>query len=382
MNVSEPEPLVAAREKRERWQSLDALRGFDMLFILGVDGFFIALAKALPWAIFVLLAQQMQHAVWHGFRFYDLIFPLFIFVSGAALVLSEKNLRTTHWEKRWPIYRKAMVRLLILCVLGVFYNHGWGTGLPTSLDEVRFASVLQRIGVAWFFTAMIVWHLSLRWQIGIAAAIAVLYAILQCVNAQPGGAPFDFSLVGSFNTYIDSLFLFGASYKNLPLDPEGVFSHIPAIINGLAGYWCARYIKRSEWHIGVLLRLVICAAIVLALGFILHAWYPINKTLWTIPFVLVSVGASMVLLLLFYVLIDVWQWRRWCLPFIWVGVNAIAIYMLTSLMNWSFVAKSLFGQWLSMLDKVWQMPVLMLIIVALQLMLLRWMYRKGVFIHL
>ena len=132
-------------------------------------------------------------------------------------------------------YRKAGKRLLLLCLLGILYNHGWGTGMPMALDEIRYASVLGRIAIAWFFCAMLVWHTSLRTQIITAAAILVGYWLLLCFVPVPGGSAGDLSAAGSWNAWFDAHLLPGISYQNRVVDPEGVLSNIPAIVNALMG---------------------------------------------------------------------------------------------------------------------------------------------------
>lgn len=118
------------KQNKVRLKSLDALRGFDMFWILGGEAIFAALIVLTGWGGLHWFDKQMHHSTWHGFTFYDLIFPLFIFLSGVALGLSPKRLDKLPMHQRMPLYKHAVKRLLLLLLLGVIYNHGWGTGAP------------------------------------------------------------------------------------------------------------------------------------------------------------------------------------------------------------------------------------------------------------
>ena len=169
--------MTTTQPTRKRLASLDALRGMDMFWILGGQSLFAALFVLTGWTGWKVFEAHTVHSVWHGFTFYDLIFPLFIFLSGVAMGLAPKRIDHLPFDERKVYYRKAGKRLLLLCLLGILYNHGWGTGMPMALDEIRYVSVLGRIAIAWFFCAMLVWHTSLRTQIITAGAILVLSLI-------------------------------------------------------------------------------------------------------------------------------------------------------------------------------------------------------------
>lgn len=236
---------------KPRLMSLDALRGFDMFWILGGEKLFIALFALTGWSFWQLADAEMHHSEWHGFTFYDLIFPLFIFLSGVALGLSPKRLDKLAPAERNPIYRHAVKRLFLLLALGVLYNHGWGTGIPAHSDEVRYASVLGRIAFAWFFAALLVWHTSLRTQIATALAILFGYAAIQLWLPVPGGQAGVLTPSGSINAWVDTHFLPGITYQHRPYDPEGILSTLPAIVNALMGVFVGRFIvkpdARGDW---------------------------------------------------------------------------------------------------------------------------------------
>lgn len=197
------------KKTKKRLASLDALRGFDMFWILGGEKVFAALFVLTGWAGWKVAESQTLHSQWHGFTFYDLIFPLFIFLSGVAMGLSPKRIDHLPFVDRKPIYIKAFKRLLLLCFFGVLYNHGWGTGVPLNPEEVRYASVLGRIAVAWFVAAMLVWHTSFRTQMFTLAGILIGYWVWLCFIPVPGGVAGDLSAggAGSWNAWFDTNFI-------------------------------------------------------------------------------------------------------------------------------------------------------------------------------
>ncbi len=383
---------ITARESKpikKRLMSLDALRGFDMFWILGGEGLFVALLLLTGWSGWQWFDGQMHHSQWHGFTFYDVIFPLFIFLSGVALGLSPKRLDKLPLAQRMPLYRHAIKRLGLLIILGVLYNHGWGTGAPVDPEQVRYASVLARIGFAWFIGAMLVWHTSMRTQIISAITILIGYGLLQLYVPFPNGQAGQFTQAGSINAYIDTLLLPGISYQNRPLDPEGILSTIPAVVNGLIGVFVGQYLVKEQAAISKfsgewvkVISLVLFGALFLALGWQVDVVIPVNKDLWTSSFVLVTSGWSIILLAVFYSLVDVLKWQRWSFVFVVIGTNAIIIYLASSLMNWHYFAQSLFGGAVNAAPQSWQQLLAVISLLAVQWLALLWLYQRKIFIRI
>ncbi|EKE77163.1 transmembrane glucosamine N-acetyltransferase NagX [Gallaecimonas xiamenensis] len=356
----------------QRLLCVDALRGFDMFWILGGELLFAALFTWTGAGIWHSLAGQMAHSDWHGLTAYDGIFPLFIFLSGVTLGLADKRASALGGGARRALYRSALRRLLLLLLLGVLYNHGWGTGLPGHWDEVRYASVLGRIGLAWFVAAMLVWHCRPKvWQ-GVALAILLGYwALLAGHLDNPAATP---------NAWVDGHWLPGIHYRQMPADPEGLLSTLPAVVNALLGVVAGGLLRspRQPWSKAVLLAALGLG--LLALGYLWSLVFPLNKTLWTSSFVLVTSGWSALLLALFYVLIDLLRLRWLGLAFAVIGANAIAIYLASSLVDWPYVAASLFGQWLAALGPSAQPLGAALALLAVQWLVLAWLYKRQIFI--
>ena len=382
--VNAQDAAAKKSQSKPRLMSLDALRGFDMFWILGGEALFGALLILTGWAGWQWGDTQMHHSEWNGFRFYDLIFPLFIFLSGVALGLSPKRLDKLPMHERMPVYRHGIKRLFLLLLLGILYNHGWGTGAPVDPEKVRYASVLGRIAFAWFFAALLVWHTSLRTQVLVALGILVAYGAVQLWLPFPGGQAGVLSPTESINAYVDSLLLPGVSYQGRTPDPEGVLSTLPAVVNALAGVFVGHFIVKShpkgEWaKVGLL---SVAGGVCLALGWLLDGVIPVNKELWTSSFVLVTSGWSMLLLALFYALVDVLKWQKLAFIFVVIGTNAIIIYLASSLVDWKYIAQSVFGGVIAALPENAQPLAAVIGLLTVQWLVLYWMYRRNIFVRI
>jgi predicted acyltransferase len=370
------------KPSKKRLASLDALRGMDMFWILGGQSIFAALFVLTGWTGWQVFEAHTLHSAWHGFTFYDLIFPLFIFLSGVAMGLAPKRIDHLPWQERKVFYAKALKRLLLLCGLGVMYNHGWGTGIPLAFDEIRYASVLGRIAIAWFFCAMLVWHTSIRTQLFTAIALLLGYWILMCFIPVPGGNAGDLSAQGSWNAWFDSHFLPGISYQNRAVDPEGVLSSLPAIVNAMFGVFAGQLIARAskvgEWQTAGIL--FVAGVVSVCLGWLWNLQCPVNKELWTSSFVLVTVGWSAILLAVFYAVVDILNGQKLAYPFVIIGANSIIIYLASSLVNWEFISHSVFGGFIAAAATDWQPLIGVVALLLVQMLLLHWMYKRKIFV--
>jgi predicted acyltransferase len=369
------------KQKLERILSVDALRGFDMIWILGAEGIFAALFAITGWPWLQSLAMQMQHSDWHGITAYDLIFPLFIFLAGVSLGISAKPMNQYPLEKRQQLILGSFKRLSLLILLGVLYNHAWGVGVPLQIEEVRFASVLGRIAVAWFVSAMLCWYVSEKIQWLIAGSILLGYWVLLTYIEISGFGGGDYSASGAINAWFDAKLLPGVSYQGLAIDPEGVLSNITSIVNALAGVFVGRMmIKNIEKPVKLISKLLMLAVVCLMLGEAWHSIFPINKTLWTSSFVLVSVGYSVLLLVIFYYLFDVLKLTQLAKFFAVIGCNSIIIYLASSVVNWQYINNSLFGGLFVFFENGWGTLISIVAMVFLQWLFLYWLYKRKIFI--
>lgn len=367
--------------EKTRWLSLDAARGFAMFWIIGADALILALRDASPSPFWRAFAAQMEHSAWHGLRFYDLIFPIFMFVAGLGAGLFTPSLDGVAQPERRARYARALRRFALLVALGIVYNHGWGTGMPLALDQIRYASVLGRIGFAWLVTTLLVWHCAWRTRALAAGLILAGYYLLQCWFPVPGVGAGVLTPEGSLNTYIDHHFLPGITYRHRPYDPEGLFSDLSAVFNCLSGALVARYLVARPERSAAMILIGIGGVGILA-AWLWNLGYPINKELWTASFALASSAIACVLFGLVHGLSGLRAGRAALLPFVVIGSNALPIYLSTSLMDWSFVSRSLFGGMAARVEAPWQPVVIATGVLAIELVVLTWMYRRRLFLKI
>ena len=332
----------------DRLLSLDALRGFDMLFIMGLSAMITSLCKAFGFDDGCWLGQQMSHVEWHGFTQHDTIFPLFLFIAGVALPFSCAKMRDKGWNPS-RICCKIAWRAFALVMIGMIYNGLFNKGF----SEVRWASVLGRIGLAWAFAALLYLAFSLRMRISVATGLLIGYwAIMRYAGVPdvPDGAD-PWSVEWNFAAYVDKLLLPNATKG----DPEGLLSTLPAVVTAMLGMFTGEFVRwKGRFGGGAkTLAMLVAAAIMLAVGLMWSNWMPINKKLWTSTFVLVAGAYSLALFAVFYWIVDVKMWRRWTFFFRVVGMNAITVYLLQRIVDFDAVSKFFVGGVARLLPSAW-----------------------------
>lgn len=340
----------------QRLMSLDALRGFDMFWILGADALAAALHNLSSNPVTGLLSAQLEHAEWQGFHFEDLIFPLFVFMMGVSTVFSLTKIMAT--EGRGAAVRRVLRRGIILFVLGLFFYGGFSHPWP----NMRLMGVLNRIALCYTFGGLFFIFFRLRTLIAIACALLLGYWTMMAlipfpdVRPVPGGDTVITKEAGYTNVmqlnmasttmlrgtyiqgvnlanYVDQKYLPGRGWDGT-YDPEGCLSTIPAIVTGLLGIFAGLLIKNKEvpdikkvwWLLGA----GVASAV---LGWTWSIEFPVIKKIWTSSYVLVAGGYSAILLGIFFWIVDVKQWRAWCQPFVWVGMNPITLYVANELVE-------------------------------------------------
>lgn len=333
-------------EKSQRLQSLDALRGFDMFFILGDGALFFALYTLFPNPFFGFIARQMNHVAWNGFAFFDMIFPLFLFIAGISFPFSLAKQRGNGVTDR-SIYKNIICRGLTLVVLGFIYN-----GLLSfDFEQMRYASVLGRIGLAWMFAALIFVNTRPLTRWGIVGAILLGYwLLLAFVPVPDAGGKGIFTLKGNLVGYVDRMCLPGRLHLGV-FDPEGILSTIPAIATALLGMFAGEMMKTEKTPQKKTVYLVAGGVALVGMGVIWNLFFPINKNLWTSSFVCLVGGLSALLFALFYYIIDVLKCRSWTTFFTVIGVNSISIYMAQEIINFTQIRNFFLGGCIDLLPE-------------------------------
>ncbi|MFB3387062.1 acyltransferase family protein [Flavobacterium sp. LAR06] len=370
--------------------SLDALRGFVMFWIMSGEHVIHTLAKAAPIPVFIWMSSQLHHAEWNGITFYDMIFPVFLFVAGVSMPYSfEKKMEMAGVKtpqelpsnEKKKIYLSMLRRTCILLVLGFVVN---GLLRFEGFDHTRFASVLGRIGLAWFFAGIIYLNFDLKkqliWFFGILIGY---YAAMKWIPV-PGFGAGVLTKQGSLEGYIDRLFLPGRLHSTV-YDPEGIFSTIPAIATALLGVFTGTFLKANySFSIKVKLFLMTLTAIVLIIaGLVWDINFPINKHLWTSSFVCFVGGFSILFFVFFYLIIDLFGFHKWAFPLILIGSNSILIYIAAEgLIDFKHTADYVFGGLINFTPLVWQPFFAALSVTVVQLLLLYFLYKRKWFLKI
>jgi predicted acyltransferase len=364
-------------ESKSRLLSLDALRGFDMLWIIGGSGIVNALAKNSEAGWLKALDLQMTHVTWNGFHFFDLIFPLFMFISGIAIPYSVKSALSKNPSKSKLLIR-VLKRMVILIVLGMLYNGVFKDGFANA----RYASILAQIGIAYFFASVIYTFSgsvksTIFWIAGILAGVSVM----QLFVPVPGFGPGVFTPEGSMNGYIDRLYLPGRlAYFNGIFDALGILSVISAIGITLMGIIAGKILQDknfSEYRKTGILTLI--GIVLIPIAVILSPVYPIIKVCWTTTYNLLAGGISFLLIALFYLIIDVWGYQKWSFFFRVIGMNSVFIYLFGRIVPVDEITRFFVG-WIIIPSGGYGEVIGAVAVVAAEWLLLWFMYRKKVFV--
>jgi len=304
----------------QRLYSLDALRGFDMLWIMGGAEFIVALHKWLNTDFTAALATQMEHVPWHGFHFYDIIFPLFLFLAGVSFPFSYQK-RMQQGQRRQQIVGHIVKRMVVLVLLGMLYN-----GFLSFEWPARYASVLGRIGIAYGLAALMAVYWPKKIQYAVFGSNLLLYWAVLMLVPVPGVGTGILTPDKSLVAYVDQLLLPGRFYFE-HYDPEGILSTFPAIATAQLGIFCGFILHKNSGAYRKVFQLLVLAVALIMGGLIWNLVFPINKNIWTSSFVLFAGGLSVALLTLFYLIIDVWNLKKWAFPFAVIGMNSITIYL-------------------------------------------------------
>lgn len=365
-------------DTQQRLMSLDTLRGFDMLFIMGLSSLVISVCSLFPGGAECWLAQNMEHAKWHGLTHYDTIFPLFLFIAGISWPYSYSK-QIASGAGRKDIYIKIFKRTLILIMLGIVYNGFF----KLDFENLRICSVLGRIGLAWGLAALLYVLLSTRTRIYICIAILLGYwALIAFIPAPdvPGADPL--SREGCIIGYIDRLITPGRLLSdNGRFDPEGLLSTIPAVVTAMLGMFTGEFVRNSKINGNrKTAYMLMAAAVMLVISVIWNQYFPINKKMWTSSFVLAVGAYSLAMFALFYYVIDVRKWQKWTLFFRVIGMNSITIYLAQKILNLKNVNLFFFEGLASKFPEPWEDFVLRTGYVLICWLLLYFLYKKKIFL--
>jgi predicted acyltransferase len=367
----------AVDKPARRLTSIDALRGFDMFWIVGGDDAARAIGEWWGTRGGHRFAEQFEHVEWEGFRFYDLIFPLFLFLVGVVLPFSLKEYRGQEQPKRLVLLRIAR-RVLLLFLLGLVYNNA----LQFRFETQRYAGVLQRIAICYGIAAVIFLLTKIYTRIIFFVAILLGYWAILMFVPSPDSHAGDLTKPTNLAGYIDRHYLPGTIYESFYGfgDNEGLLSTIPAVATALLGVLAGEWLisNRGRWIKAAGLEVGGVACLGLGMGW--STYFPVIKILWTSTYVLIAGGFSLLLLALFYTIIDVIGLRRWAFFFVVIGVNSITIYVASKIVRFPEISQFLFGG-AARLSGSFGPVILALGTLILEWLLLLHLYRNRIFLR-
>ncbi len=315
-------------DQQSRLLSLDAFRGATIAGMILVN-------NPGTWSA---IYPQLKHAAWNGWTFTDWIFPFFLFIVGVSMVFSFSK-RIESGASKSDLYKQVFKRAALIFLVGLFLNafpFGLMSGHNFDLATLRIPGVLQRIAVCFLIASLIYlnteWRAQLAWVIGLLA----LYWILLVSVPVPGYGAGVLEPLGSLCWYIDSNLLAGHTWSGAPapgFDPEGILSTLGAIATTLCGVLTGYWLRSSSVKPEKTAWMFVAGNILLLLGAIMDIWLPINKNMWTSSYVVFMAGWSLVCFAIFYWLIDVKGYKKWSMPFIIYGMNALAVFVLSGIVG-------------------------------------------------
>jgi len=305
-----------------RYLALDVLRGMTICFMIIVNTPGSGAESFAP----------LNHARWHGFTPTDLVFPSFLFVVGNAMAFAMGRFQTMAQS---DVLKKIFKRTAIIFLLG-FLMYWFPFVRPTEgggwhfapFSHTRIFGVLQRIGLSYGIASLMIYYLPKR-SVWILSGLFLLgyWALLYF-----GG---DYTMLGNLGTYVDKWIL-GENHmyhgEGVAFDPEGILSTIPAVVNVVIGYYSGLFIKEKGNTYETIARLMITGAALIAAAYFWDLVFPINKKLWTSPFVFYTCGLDLLILGSLIYVIEIMGRKKWTGFFEVFGKNPLSIYLLSELL--------------------------------------------------
>ncbi len=374
-NIEGEKPDVKPASKRI--VSVDALRGFDMFWIVGGQEVICAIIMLFGVGSQNLLLPQFEHTEWAGFTFWDLIFPLFIFMVGMSTVFSLNKIVIR--EGKWAAYKRIIRRFFLLYLMGIIYYGGFLNKWP----EIRMVGVLQQIAISYLFASIIFINFKLRGMIITCVSILLGYWALLSFVPVPDLGKISFTEGANWANYLDKYFLIGKKYYGGgEWDACGILSEISSISTCLLGVFAGLLIRNKSIGDKRKVTYLLGAGIIaVVFGFLWGLQMPVIKKIWSPSYVMITAGFSCILLGIFYQIVDVWKIQKWTRPFIWIGMNPITIYMAWKLIDFNNIADRFVGGNVHAIvgDRLGNL-LHALTALALGLLLLRYLYQKKIFL--
>ncbi|WP_439585803.1 acyltransferase family protein [Dyadobacter bucti] len=372
-------PIQVEKEKPSkavRLASIDALRGFDMLMISGGGAFIFLLGGKTGIDFIDAVALQFEHPEWNGFTFFDFIFPLFLFLAGTSMAFSLTGGLAKGIGKR-ELAIKIFKRMLILIILGILDKNA-----PIDIFDpanIRYGSVLGRIGLATFVGALLYMNYSWTTRLYLGVAILVLYYLALILIPVPGFGAGDLSFEGNLVGWFDRNFMPG-KLKQGTYDELALLTQFPALCLTIFGSLAGDILLASHTAGEKLKRHIILGTVGIISGLIWNSVFPINKHLWSSSFIMLTGGMAFILLAIFYWVIDVKGYKRWSFFFRVIGMNSLVIYLAVRFVDFNASSKLLFEGFYKYAPENWHEVYNALGGFLLVWLFLYFLYRNKIFV--
>ncbi len=320
-----------------RVTSVDALRGFDMFWIIGAEAVFRTLDHVINAGGTGFMTTQLTHVEWTGFRFYDIIMPLFLFIVGVAMPFSFRK-RLGRVQSRAAMWPHIIKRVIILWILGMAVQ---GNLLDYDCARVKFYSnTLQAIASGYLIASLLILYSRISWQVIGTVLLMIAYWVILTFAPVPGFGSGVITPDGNFAIYLDKLLLGkfqdGTTYS-------WIVSSLNFGATTMLGVFCGYLLQSELKTIRKVVLLTGSAIALIALGKLWGIWHPSVKHIWTSSFVLISGGLCMLLLALFLWLVDHLDMKKGFMFFTIIGMNAIFAYCASHLFDFRLVADVFVG---------------------------------------
>ena len=363
---------------KQRIASLDVMRGFSMFWLIGGAAFIQAIATHFPSDITTGLAEQMTHARWRGIKFYDLIFPLFIFTSGATIPLTVWRGEESGKSRR-KLALTALKRAAILIFIGVIYNE-W---LNHDFSNPRFCSVLGQIGASYligFFIYLV--NPSSKKLLAAFTGILLIIGMLQLLPPEASLSK-NINPSNNINSWID-LTLTPGRLLEKNYDPEGLLNWISAASICLLGAWTSKQVnKPREGKKGQidqsLLIPAVAGVILIATGLAMDGFYPIIKRIWTASYTTTAGGICILLFLSIHIVADRKKRTKPFFIFTVIGANSLIAYTSQQLFNYPQFTRSAGNHLAAIVNSKSSLPGVLLTMLS-TLCLLYWLHKKRIYL--
>jgi predicted acyltransferase len=359
----------------QRIVAVDALRGFDLFWIIGAEAILKSLDRILHTPATGFISTQLNHVTWTGFRFYDLIMPLFLFIVGVSMPFSFRK-RIEKGSTTASLWLHITKRVILLWILGMAVQ---GNLLGFSWSNIKFYSnTLQAIASGYLIASILILYLKVSWQFLGLIFLLLLYQAILTLLPVPGFGPGVITPEGNFAIWFDKL-IFGSHQDGTTY--SWIISSLNFGATTMLGVFSGYLLQTEMKTTRKALWLAAAGAGLLILGSIWQIFFPSVKHIWTSSFVLFAGGLSVFCLALFLWLVDGLNLKKWFMFFTIIGMNAIFAYCASHLYDFGQISdvflgglRQYTGEWYRFIHAAGGFGVLYFILWA--------MYRYKIFIKI